>query len=393
MSRVRSMASNLHHAALLAAVTALGASVACGDAPGDDPVTASTEAAIIPCVGPIVYGDLTIASSTDAMAYRCVEIVHGNLTVTAAPATLQRDVDLSNLRSVDGDVGLAYAPLLAMPSALRQIRLGKLQRIGSGVPQQLAALVPTRPDAMRAAGPAATGSSTASAGRLAVAVDFGTTVGDAVAFDLAALSQVDGDVSLELKGNNPLHADDGGARREVYVTAGLASLTTVHGNLSVTMSSASGVGGNRTLVPFLPALRAVEGSVTFHPTRANENGNASLGLETVDGVTSVGGTLRFRNMHLFARTSATATALEVLDGALGFVGGAPTVQSLRIQNNPNLDDFQLGGRVVGSGPIVIVDNPKLDQCKVDAYVRSQRALGWTGTATTSGNLAHVGPCP
>jgi hypothetical protein len=237
-------------------------------------------------------------------------------------------------------------------------------------------------------------------------------VTDSVAFDMGALFRVDADVKIQIKGKSIVA--DGGFAHEATVTTGLSRLTTVHGSLTLAVSGASTARGNVTLGPFLPALRAVEGNLTWNPTSPNELGGY-LGVKTVGGdlileptgndpfilnvtmpltgVASVGGTVRFRNVHVFAQTSATARALEVVDSSLFFVGGAPEIQSLRIQNNPRLYDFQLAGKVIGDGPIVIVNNPALDQCKVDAFVNGQRNLGWDGVATTSGNLPHGGPCP
>ena len=232
MSRLPSTISKIRHAALLAA---LAAPLACGAGAAEDDASSSAlpvQAAPVPtpCTATtVVNGSVVIATPQDAVAYRCVSVIRGDLSVLSAAGTLYGDVDLSNLEAVHGDVLLAYAPRIDVPNALREIRLGKLAAIVRDPP------VVVEARAGRASAVAAPGVATppppppqapyVRGGRLVVSIDFGTKVTGDAAFTLQELSRVDADVSIEIKGNSPVNYAT--LAHPVRITAGLAKLATV----------------------------------------------------------------------------------------------------------------------------------------------------------------------
>ncbi len=417
MPRPSAMTLNVRRAALLAALLA---PLSCGAGPAEDEASSTAlpvhaAATPFPCAATtVVHGSVVIATPQDAVAYRCVSVIDGNLSVLSAPGALYDDIDLSNLEAVRGDVLLAYAPRIDAPSVLRDIRLGKLAAISreaaAGLPEvMLPSAAPVVARKVERPLPPPPPPPPPRGGSLVMSVDFGTAVRGEVAFTLPELSQVDANVAIELKGG-------GGP---VRVSAGLAKLTTVHGDLRLVVSSTSGGHENVSLAPLIGALQTVEGSVTFQPSRENQYGY-QLGIKAIGGdlvitpsnsgvggtwwpsapfelVASVGGAIRVVNQDLFSRFSATAASLSITDSPLlQYLQGAPTVGGLRIERNPKLTYFDLEGRVTGGGSIVIRDNASLRQCDVDAFLDKQRSLGWTGIATTSGNLGTLidgRPCP
>jgi hypothetical protein len=422
MSHISSTISKLLHAAFVAA---LAAPLACGAAAGEDDASSAAlpvQAATVPptrCTETtVVDGDVVIATRWDASAYRCVSLIHGNLSVLSAGDTLWSDVDLSSLEAVHGDVLLAYAPRLDVPTALRGIRLGKLAAIVRDPPVEvearaepasaiatpgIAAPPPPPPRAPHVRG-----------GRLVVSIDFGSTVTGDVAFALAQLSRVDADVTI----GTTSALSTTGWEPPARVTSGLAKLATIHGNLRLNVTNQMDwLGGNSCVAPFLTGLRAVDGNVTFVPSGENLWGYA-LSLETIGGdlvvapsstggskywtpvrvfqdVTSVGGAIRVTGQAGVERFDATAASLSVTDGMLDGIAGAPVVRDLRIERNLRLRALPMDARVVGGGQIVIRDNTSLSQCDVDAFLAKQRSLGWSGVATTGGNApgsANGVPC-
>ena len=416
MSVILSTRSKIRHVALLASLVA---PLACGAGAGEDDATSTAlpvAAAQVPtpCTATTVFnGNVVIATPQDAVAYRCVSVIRGDLSILSAAGTLYGDVDLSNLAEVHGDVLLAYAPRVDIPNALREIRLGKLTAIIRDPP--VGTVEARRQPASAVATPGVSTPPPPQApyvhgGRLVLSIDFGTRVTGDAAFALQELSRVDADVSVEIKGNSPVNYST--LAPPVRITSGLAKLATVHGDLRMTVSNSSDYAlGNITLAPLLSALQTVDGSVTFRPSKENQWGYR-LALRTIggdlvvaptssggggawnpagvfEGVTRVGGAIRVTNQDAFARFSATATSLAITDGPLGSLSGAPTVGELRVERDPQLRTLPVDARVIGSGAIVIRDNASLSQCDVDAFVAKQRSLGWTGIATTGGNL----PCP
>ena len=288
--------------------------------------TAESEQAIIPCAPTTIhYGDLTIATATDSTAYRCVTEVRGNLTVTAAPETLHRDVDLSNLRSVSGDVSLAYAPVIEAPTVLRQVNLSKLWNI-VGPPQPAAA----RAEALGVRREDTPGSGS---GSLDVVIDFGTTVTADPAFRLQALSAIDGNVTVEIKGKHPLTNPTTG--QQVRITSGLEALTTVHGDLRMTVTSSADGLGNAKIGSLLHRLQSVQGNVTFHPSSEDQwgaflpltsiggdldiapTGDGSSGsfgsVSDLDFVRQVGGAIRMQNVGIVAHLNSTSRTFSLSD--------------------------------------------------------------------------------
>jgi hypothetical protein len=405
-------------------LAALAAPLSCAAGTVEDVASSSVLAVAAapvatPCASTtVVDGNVSIATPGDAVAYRCVSVIRGNLSVLSAPGTLYGDVDLSNLEAVHGDVLLAYAPRIDDPSVLREIRLGKLASIVRDPPVSVEARAQPASAVAAAWRPRAPRAPYVRGGRFVVSIDLGTTVVGDVAFALQELSRIDSDVSIEIKGNSPVSGTPtgGGPAR---ITSGLTKLTTVHGDLRIVASSSSnGWDPNRTLPPFLSKLQTVEGSVAFRPSKENQWGYELLALTTIGGdlvitpssggawigppygvferVSTVGGAIRVTNQDGFARFSASARSLSITDGPLASIDGTPTLGELRIERNPRLRFFHLEGRVLGSGAIVIRDNASLSQCDVDAFLARQRSLGWTGIATTSGNLpgsVDGQPCP
>jgi hypothetical protein len=405
--------SKLRRASLL---LLLGAPLSCGAAPdeGDSSAAASpVQAASTPTAcaeTTVVDHSVVIETPADAVAYRCARFIRGNLSVLSAPGTLYGDVDLSNLEAVYGDVMLAYAPRIDVPTSLRQIHLGSLRAIirepapgtveaarplGHAASANVAAPPPPPPRAPYVPG-----------GRLVVSVDFGT-IPDPVDFDAQNLAQVDADMTVVMKGGTyPVHATP--------VRLGLTGLKSLPGNLHLVLAnSESFFDGNVTIGPFLSALLDVAGNVTVNVEgHTNEGGRPSMALRHVGGnfamsatgnaahdssgshlfsaLTSVGGSVVLSGLTRHVESVATTPSLALIDcdpdSKGGILRARGDVGALRVENNHTLEAIEsLDVRVTGNGPIVIRGNPALATCRVDAFIAKQRLLGWNGVATIAGN--------
>lgn len=168
---------------------------------------------------------------------------------------------------------------------------------------------------------------------------------------------------------------------ELFGTSFLTALKVVRGSVtlqlghrSALLSSLVRIGGNLTIEPngadnepilerfMLSALTTVDGDATFR--------ESEIGTGVLPVLANVRGTLRFQGGSgaALASTSLRARRLQV-EGITGDVLPLPSAPLSRIQ----------------VGPMRIVNNPDLCESVVQWFVASQRANGFAGTVTTSGN--------
>ncbi len=316
-----------------------------------------------PCVaGLSTTTDVVIETPADLANARCLETIDANLEVRTADFPV---VDLHELTEVTGDVTLDYQWSGGIPlSAARLIEADVLATVGGNV--ELSWVDPSM-------------------------------VNPIIDFDLPALTDIAGDLTIDINNVN-------------YNAEGLPVLTDVNGNLAVVGST-----GDIYAMTMAPLLATVGGDVLIEPGYALRN--VFEGLQTVGGdfvisggfidtpdvgldqLAVVGGDMRFDGAEwapigeAFPALSSVGGNLELtsagLLSALSYVTAATVdVGGLVLDQNPDLTTLDADLVVSTSGPITITDNVSLDTCDADTLVDDQIALGWSGTATISGN---VGP--
>lgn len=316
-----------------------------------------------PCTQTIVNSNLVIDSALSAANYVCVQQVNGALTITESAPEV---VPLPNLLQVTGNVDFNYSHAEMTPGQApyrrRTIDAPLLTTIGGS------ALLTARRD-----------------------------VGDKqVPQGLHAVTSVGGDITLTLRDANPqvfngLTAHTGNVTIQGFVNGNLdinaggsfQNLVTVQGDLrALDFYSANG---------FFNAVQTVVGNVTVGKVRLYP----SPSFQSLSTVTQA---LIFDNTTMLGPPWPTPTAVggefRVVNQSTTTLAAVPadvtTAGGLRLENNPNLADLSGVSFQLGSGDVFISGNPSLPQCEVDAFLATQAAGGWTGTAFVSGT--NTNPC-
>lgn len=368
-----------------------------------------------------VSGDVALDGHEDAEAYRCVTQVQGNLSITAGQKLVSSGYyapgltfSLPNLAQVTGNLSIDG-------DRAASVTLSSLQSVGGDLSVSLThfatkatALDPSDPPLL--AYPVTTLGTpvlTSVGGNIALhdAKEniLGSSLSFAYHFGLDAVTSLGGSVLVD----NPVFPANAVA---------LASLTTIPGDLTIQwggsdldatllMPQVTSVQGNFTLIAppnsrhLMAALADIGGNATI---QANGTSKARLGPHLLEGLTHVAGDFTFTNPSDFAACAAVFPSLTSVEGTLrvqtgdtevAFGATGATTLSVGAFQMSNTDSPHLplhaDAHVLGSGDIDIQGNPQLCSCQADAFVASQTAGGWLGSATSAGNgaLASCATCP
>jgi hypothetical protein len=257
-------------------------------------------------------GDVTITSMADVQALRCVQVIHGSLTI---PDSDLWDVSLPLLERVTGNVTLFVKSELASSGGanatfnVRTFTFPALTRIGGSLAYQ-------QPDV-----PA-------------------TTAGWQFSLGLEALTRLGGSLSIQFG----IHG---------ISVAGLTALTSVPGNLSISFTDAD-VQSNL----LLPNLQTVGGDVSV-------SGGFTV-LTVLGGLQHIGGNLQVQNACLGAACKIGPSLQDVagvvtLDGAghgaplFGAMTAASGGLSLHAMSTTPIGTA--GADTVQLGALTILDSP------------------------------------
>lgn len=306
--------------------------------------------------------DVVIETPADLADARCLETIDANLEVVTADFPV---VDLHELTEVTGNVTLDYQwSGGTSTAAARLIEADVLATVG---------------------------------GNVELVWDDTAMINPVIDFELPALADIAGDLTIDIHNVN-------------YNASGLPVLANVTGDLSLVGSS-----GDIYAMTMAPLLTDVGGGVLIEPGYALRH--VFEGLQTVGGdfvisggfidtpvigldqLADVGGDMRFSGAEWapvgegFPALSSVGGNFELSSGAtlsaLSYITTATVdVGGVVIDQNPDLATLDADLVVGTSGPITITDNTSLDTCDAETFVDDQTALGWSGTATISGN---VGP--
>ena len=216
-------------------------------------------------------------------------------------------------------------------------------------------------------------------------------------FELPALANIDGDLTIDIHNVN-------------YNASGLPVLANVTGDVSLVGSSGdiyaltmapllTDVGGNVLIEPGYALRHVFEGLQTVGGDFVISGGFIDTPVIGLDQLADVGGDMRFFGAEWapigegFPALSSVGGSLELTSAgllpALSHITAATVdVGGVALDDNPDLTTLDADLVVTPSGPITITDNTSLDTCDAETFVDDQTALGWSGTATISGN---VGP--
>jgi hypothetical protein len=359
----------------------------------------------------VFKGNLAIVGTEQAEEYQCLTAVSGNLSIdggatVVSPSVYQDHVEVALPRLADVAGALTVngnrASVIALPSLTHvggssRITLADFITAEARGPYRV-----TRLDAPRLA--TLGGSVELFSERDSGIPGSGPTTYD---FALPALTTFEHDLRIHnrrglgavLGGLNALVEVRGDVLVEfgpsdLYTDSLLRSLSHIGGNLEVEL--------NNRVRSLLPGVQQVDGSVTIRPEPAASL--TEIQTVTLSGLTQVG-TLILDNLGAreacdawFPRLTALGR-LQVTRGDAGLIGatGASRLSLSGVQIAGTLARLPLHADVALSpaAPVEVTDSANLCQCQIDDFVARQRASGWTGTATTSGNgaAASCSPCP
>jgi hypothetical protein len=322
------------------------------------------------------FGDLVIHDQAEADAVSCITRILGSLTIADSDAFA---IALPQLRTVIGDVNIVYSsdtgPAPCDGCQVRTVSLPQLTRIVGDVDLTY---------------PGANG------GFYSAVQDLG----------LPALTTLVGDLHVAI--------DNFGANLK-----GLSSLTRLDGSFSLWVRTGDVAGG-----AFLGSLRLVTGDVRFL-----DGGNTFYllnSLESVLGTFAIDGLLLITSMDNFTSLRTVGRNVELHDmfiggpddgtrvlPALSFVGGYLDLRAVSITGATHdfvvaQPDVRLFGlRMVETdfatfesfdpqlfpfGHVDLRDNPEMCPDSASAFIAAQRAQGYFGLATESGNGVSA-TCP
>jgi len=318
-----------------------------------------------PLGGPTSHvGDITITTPADVEDWACLEQLTGDLSIPDSTV----DVGLPHLESVTGDVALTFTRLsnVFLPE-LRGIDLSALETIGGSLAITSPATNPSQNvsmnvglDALASLG----GDLTISAGGFGVdvsGIDGLTTLPGAL-----SITTGNGDTGLfalsGLVSAGSVHLDLG-----FNVFGGLDVLTTVTGDFVMNDGNiyASDIGGDN-----FETLTTVGGDFVLENAQIWGPGAPTSTIFV--GLTSVGGTLTYRN--------------NPGNPALQFGAPSLSVGGLEVETTPALTS--VGGSnitVAPSGTVEFSNNVNLCTSAVTAYAAT--LPGWSGMLVNLGNAA------
>lgn len=368
-----------------------------------------------------VAGNVALDGHEDAEAYRCVTAVQGNLSIKAGRQQVSSGFyapgltfSLPNLTQVSGNLSIDG-------DRAASVSLSSLQTVGGDLDVTLTHFATMVPSLEPGDDPVVAFPVTTLATPLLGSVGGDIALHDAkentlpsslsfpYVFGLDAVTSLGGSVLVD----NPVFP--------AQVIA-LSSLTTIPGDLTVQWGATdldstsllpqlTSVQGNFTLVAppnarrLMSALTDIGGNATI---QGNGMAKPHLGTHLLEGLTHVGGNFSLHSPSDYAACDAVFPSLESVEGTLGIQAGdtgvalgstgatALQVGALTLSNtdSPRVP-LHADARVSGSGAIDIQGNPQLCACQVSAFVSSQAAAGWSGSATALGNgaLASCVSCP
>lgn len=311
--------------------------------------------------GAVHAGDLVIRSQAEADRYRCVEVIQGNLVVSASePLTT-----FPNLRQVTGDL-VIESRFVPGPSGLvpAEVKLDELTSVGGSLTLRFGGepRVTWRPYV---------NFGLPRLGSVGRDVNIDVQHFDVGSYGLPRLTRVYGDLRISTVAGSELSA--GGLLEKVRLVSGSV---TIRGPRSVTslLFALERIEGNLLLeltLPeygdvyenVLPRLREVSGNLTFS--------GAQINPRVLPALSQVRGYLNFFGMQRYSQPLA-ATALAV--------GGLQIV-------NTRLNAFPVAlapaTQLAPTAVLRVQNNPELCASAINAFVSSQ--AGWSGTRTISGN--------
>ncbi|HEX9619575.1 MAG TPA: hypothetical protein VF989_05550 [Polyangiaceae bacterium] len=364
-------------------------------------------------------GDLAVTGPAEAAAHACLRRITGNLTLRGGESAVMpndvgpvypRDVRVSlpRLEGVGGN-------LVLIGQHAERIELPVLVEVGGDLEATLHAFPVEDPDAVIR--------------RINVTTSFVTPRLVTVRGTLRLTNTKDALASLG-SGQFPYRfgLDSITRVQNLEVTnavfpssiGGVAGLTVVPGNVDVEwapevianalLPNVTAIGGSLTILPhqqlhqLLVGLERVGRNVTIRPAPEQL---CLLFRDVLPAVTNIEGDLSIEDCS--ADTEQIMPSLGRVGGTLAVVRGTsprigPPFGTLRaggllvtktgVEHLPLPWDVRLVSRpgVLGAPSATVTNNGALCQCEVDQFLGCVRSRGWTGTATTSGNLACT-PCP
>ncbi len=320
-----------------------------------------------------VDGDVTVASMADAASYGCLSHVNGDVSIDA-------DVVSASGLPDDAPITLPYLSMVAAGAGSPGDVSLRYFSSATSVPQKL----PQLPLQFVA------GNLSISAGNVArlelglselevIAGDLSIDYDSMIVSGLPALRELSGNLRLSEKADSvsaahllPALADVGGnlsIEYEGWLDSVLDAVRSVGGDVALGYSF-----GPRTIAGQFRSLRglvSVGGNLAISRAPFPQTMLAFPSLTHVNGSVTLGGS-QFQTLNLGAEPTAAGPSL--------------TIGSLIVRENPQLSSVAPGRiRITGAGAVVFLHNLCLANADVDAVFAELRALGWSGTGSSSSN--------